>query len=135
MGEDAKYREPAAGNGLHNGYRGLGERGEHERGAAHVHEEPADPELVQRIRLDHLELEGEGREDVGALLLEDLADVVAGGARQRQRHRLPHLAPRRRRSDPTPPCAVRLPSEGWLPCILLDFFGGVEEVQIGRAHV
>lgn len=39
-----------------------------------------------------LELEGEGREDVGALLLEDLADVVAGGAGQRERHRLPHLA-------------------------------------------
>ena len=110
-------------------YRGLGQRGEHERGAAHVHEEPADPELVERVRLDHLrartgagtprfvrapaarsgakavwrrkgagggeylELEGEGREDVGALLLEDLADVVAGGARQRQRHGLPHLAP------------------------------------------
>ena len=35
-------------------YRGLGERDEHERGAAHVHEEPADPELVKRVRLDHL---------------------------------------------------------------------------------
>ena len=86
MGEDAEYREPAAGNGLHDGdlqcnavskaaqaieplggrphnkgaqeqrqtYRGLGERDEHERGAAHVHEEPADPELVERVRLDHL---------------------------------------------------------------------------------
>lgn len=40
----------------------------------------------------HLEFEGEWREDEGALLLQDLADVIAGGARQRQRHRLPHLA-------------------------------------------
>lgn len=72
---------------------------------------------------EYLELEGEGREDEGAFLLEDLADVVAGGARQRQRHRLPHL--RRRRSDPTPPCAVRL--RGWLAPFYFTgfFFGGV----------
>ena len=71
---------------------------------------------------EYLELEGEGREDEGALLLQDLADVVAGGARQRQRHRLPHLA-----SDgadpiePLPaPCAGLRGIGGRLP------FGGVE---------
>lgn len=92
MGEHAEYGEATAGDRLHDGDRRLRERGEHERGAAHVHEESADPEPVQRVRPNHLELEGEGREDVGALLLEDLADVVAGGAGQRERHRLPHLA-------------------------------------------
>jgi hypothetical protein len=148
MGENAEYCETATSNGLNDGdlrhrqqrtindpitthrnkrqeatHRRLRERGEHERGTAHVHKETADPELVRRVRLDHLrartgnavrvplrsgakgawrrkgmghgihlELEGEWREDEGALLLQDLADVIAGGARQRQRHRLPHLA-------------------------------------------
>jgi len=128
VGEDAEYREPAAGNGLHDGDRGLGQRGEHERGAAHVHEEPADPELVERVRLDHLELEGEGREDVGALLLEDLADVVAGGARQRQRHGLPHLAP----AGADPIQRLRAPCVwgeglGSPPFYFTGLFGGVEK--------
>lgn len=92
MGENAEYSETATSNGLNDGDRRLRERGEHERGTAHVHKETADPELVRRVRLDHLEFEGEWREDEGALLLQDLADVIAGGARQRQRHRLPHLA-------------------------------------------
>lgn len=67
-----------------------------------------------------LELEGKGREDEGALLLEHLADVVTGGARQRQRHRFPHLAS----ADADPiSCGVRLRAGiGGLPSFLLNFF-------------
>lgn len=101
MGEDAEYGEAAAGNWLHDRDRRLRERGEHEGGAAHVQEEAADPEPVERVAPYDLELEGEGREDEGALLLEDLADAVAGGAGQRERHRLPHP-----RSDPAPGARV-----------------------------
>lgn len=43
--------ERIGGTGTH---RRLRERGEHERGAAHVHEESADPEPVQRVRPNHL---------------------------------------------------------------------------------
>jgi hypothetical protein len=79
MGENAEYCETATSNGLNDGdlrhrqqrtindpitthrnkrqeatHRRLRERGEHERGTAHVHKETADPELVRRVRLDHL---------------------------------------------------------------------------------
>jgi hypothetical protein len=191
MGENAEYCETATSNGLNDGdlrhrqqrtindpitthrnkrqeatHRRLRERGEHERGTAHVHKETADPELVRRVRLDHLrartgnavrvplrsgatgawrrkgmghgihlELEGEWREDEGALLLQDLADVIAGGARQRQRHRLPHLASAG--ADPIEPlrapCAGLGTIGGRLPSILLDLLegwsGGLEEQE------
>jgi hypothetical protein len=80
----------------------------------------------------NLELEGEGREDEGALLLEHLADVVAGGAGQRQRHRFPHLADADLMS-----CAVRLRAGiGRLPSFPLNFFfGGGHEGARGEGEV
>lgn len=100
MGEDTEYCEATACNWLHDRDRCLRQRGEHEGGAAHVQEEPADPEPVERVTAYHLELEGERREDLGALLLEDLAYAVPGGAGQRERHRLPHLSAPSIQSDP-----------------------------------
>ena len=125
-------------------YRGLGQRGEHERGAAHVHEEPADPELVKRVRLDHLRARtGTGtprfvrgpaarsgakavwrRKGAGAntLSLRErggrmrvpffwrtlpmLLPAVPASVSATDSHISPPPAPIR--SDPTPPCAVRL---------------------------
>lgn len=74
---------------------------------------------------EYLELEGEGREDESALLLQDLADVIAGGARQRQRHRLPHLASAG--ADPIEP--FRAPCAGLRGIGGRLAFGGVEEQE------
>ena len=67
---------------------------------------------------------------MGALLLEDLADVVAGGARQRQRHRLPHLAP----AGADPIQRLRAPCVwgeglGSPPFYFTGLFGGVEKQE------
>ena len=45
--------------------------------------------IEERERGD-LELEGERREDDGAFLLENFADIVTGGGGERQANRLPH---------------------------------------------
>lgn len=49
-------------------------------------------ETTQKRKIERdLKLEGERRENYSAFLLENLADIVAGGGRKRQANRLPHL--------------------------------------------
>ncbi|CAD6230122.1 unnamed protein product [Miscanthus lutarioriparius] len=135
MGENAEYCETATGNGLNNG-----DLHHRQQGRNAVTRKGLSGAIWSGRSLategdgswgEYLELEGEGREDEGALLLQDLADVIASGARQRQRHRLPYLASDG--ADPIEP--LRAPCAGLRGIGDRLPFGGVEEQEQEQEQV